>query len=163
VFVHQCRSGGIFKAFPLHHVTPVAGRVADGYQDGFVFFTCSRQSLWTPRIPIHGIMGMLQQVRTLGMKESVGGHGKFRVEVADLVFQSGFYVLDFFRKIKLSLHFFEFTEQIMEKLAVCFRIWIEGTVGQFELYFLNFGYFLLGFWAETKLLPLFPDVVLRFF
>jgi hypothetical protein len=71
---------------------------------------------------------VLQQVGTLGMKESVGGHGKFRVGVADLLFQSGFHVLDFFRKIKLSLHSFEFTEQILEKLSMRFGIGIEGTV-----------------------------------
>ena len=52
---------------------------------------------------------------------------------------------------------------IPKKLSVRFGIWVKGTVCQFELYFLNFGYFLLGFWAETKLLPFFPDVIFGFF
>ena len=91
-------------------MAPVAGRVADGYQDGFIFFSCSRQSFWTPGVPIHGVVRVLQQVGTLGMKESVGGHGKFRVEVADLVFQSGFHVLDFFRKIKFPMEPFQFAQ-----------------------------------------------------
>jgi hypothetical protein len=55
-------------------------------------------------------VGMLQQVGTLGMKESVGGHGKFLFWEADLAFKSVFHGLDFLRKIKFSLHSFEFAQ-----------------------------------------------------
>ncbi len=51
---------------------------------------------------------MLQQVGTLGMKEAVGGHGEFRVGVADLAFQSGFNFLDFLGKIKFPVKSFQF-------------------------------------------------------
>jgi hypothetical protein len=51
---------------------------------------------------------MLEQVGTLGMEESIRGHGKFRLYPERLALKSGCYVLDFFRKINFSLHSFEF-------------------------------------------------------
>ena len=90
-------------------MAPMTSGVANGYQDGFVFFACSRQSLWAPRIPIHGVVRVLQEVGTLGMEQSICGHGNYRLYPENLVLQSGFYVLDFYRKIKFSLHSFEFT------------------------------------------------------
>ena len=69
----------IFKTFLFHHMAPMASRVADGYQDGFVFFICSRQSLWTPGVPIHGVVRVLQEVGTLGMEQSICGHGNYRL------------------------------------------------------------------------------------
>jgi hypothetical protein len=89
-------------------MAPMAGRVADVHQDGFVFFACSRQSLWAPGIPIHGVVRVLQEVRTLGMEQSICGHGNYWLNPERLVLQSGFYVLDFFIKINFTLHSFEF-------------------------------------------------------
>jgi hypothetical protein len=51
---------------------------------------------------------MLQQVGTLGMKESVGGHEKFLFGVADLAFKSVFHGLDFLGKIKFPVEPLQF-------------------------------------------------------
>ena len=41
---------------------------------GFVFARRLFESLFAPRIPIHGIVRVLQQIRTLLVRETVGGH-----------------------------------------------------------------------------------------
>jgi hypothetical protein len=51
---------------------------------------------------------VLQEVRTLGMEQSICGHGNYRLYPERLALKSGCYVLDFFRKINFSLHSFEF-------------------------------------------------------
>jgi len=46
-----------------HDVAPVAGGIADGEQDRLVFPPGLSQGFFPPRIPVHGIMGMLQEIR----------------------------------------------------------------------------------------------------
>jgi hypothetical protein len=41
----------------------MARGVADAEENGFVFFFRSREGLFSPWIPIHWIMGMLQEIR----------------------------------------------------------------------------------------------------
>ena len=55
----------ILKRFMGHDMAPVAGGIPDGEEDGFMFFCCAAEGLISPRVPVHGIMGMLLQVRAL--------------------------------------------------------------------------------------------------
>jgi hypothetical protein len=41
----------------------VAGGIADGKENGFILGFCPIKSLISPRIPIHGIVGVLKEVR----------------------------------------------------------------------------------------------------
>jgi hypothetical protein len=64
-----------------HDVTPVASGVADGDKDGFAFIPCPAERSLSPRVPIDGIFGMLQQIGTFFENQaivtltSVGGEG----------------------------------------------------------------------------------------
>ena len=52
----------VLEGFTLHHVTPVAGGVAHADQDRFVFRPSASPGFIAPWIPIHGIVGVLQEV-----------------------------------------------------------------------------------------------------
>ena len=62
-FIHQASGLLVLERFMLHHVTPVARGVAYGDQHGFVLGCCLLESLRAPRIPIHGVLGVLKQIR----------------------------------------------------------------------------------------------------
>jgi hypothetical protein len=62
--VHDGRSGRILEALVRHDVAPVAGGVADREQDGLARLLGLGQRLGAPRPPMHGIVLMLEQVRT---------------------------------------------------------------------------------------------------
>ena len=64
----------ILKALMLHHVAPMARGISDREEDRFVLVPGSPQCLGTPRVPVDGVLGMLQQVRTRLVCEAVG-HG----------------------------------------------------------------------------------------
>ena len=70
--VHHPRGFRVLERFPLHHVAPMAGRVADRQQDRLVFGLGARQRLLTPRIPVHGIVRVLAQIRALLIDETIG-------------------------------------------------------------------------------------------
>jgi hypothetical protein len=53
-------------------MAPMAGCIANAYQNGFVFLFGPLQRLITPGIPVNRIMGMLQQIRTGFFDEAVG-------------------------------------------------------------------------------------------
>jgi hypothetical protein len=53
-------------------VTPVAGGVADAEQDGLVLAARLFDGLVAPRIPVHRVVRVLQQVRTRLVGEPVG-------------------------------------------------------------------------------------------
>ena len=55
--------GFVRKGLFGHDVAPVAGAVADGEEDGFVLGLGLGEGLFAPRIPVHGIVGVLTQVR----------------------------------------------------------------------------------------------------
>jgi hypothetical protein len=44
-------------------MAPVARRVTYAQKDGLVLFFCALQSFFPPRVPVDGIMRMLQKVR----------------------------------------------------------------------------------------------------
>ena len=53
----------IFKAFVGHYVTPVACAVADAEKDWFVLCFGLGKGFLTPWIPVHRIVGVLEQIR----------------------------------------------------------------------------------------------------
>jgi hypothetical protein len=70
--VHQRRRGRVLEGLALHHVTPMAGRVPDREKDGHVLAAGPIAGFFAPRVPIDGVMGVLQEVRTDFARESVG-------------------------------------------------------------------------------------------
>src|SRR6185436_16602124 len=62
----------ILEALMLHHMAPVARRIADGEKDGPLLLLCATQRLRSPREPVHGIVLVLQQVRDGFAGEAVG-------------------------------------------------------------------------------------------
>ena len=62
MFVENLGGRLALEGFPLHDVTPMAGRVADAEEDGFVFGARLRERLVAPREPVHGVMRVLEQV-----------------------------------------------------------------------------------------------------
>jgi hypothetical protein len=46
----------------LHDVAPVAGGVADGEEDRLVFGQRPLERLLAPRIPVDGVVGVLEEV-----------------------------------------------------------------------------------------------------
>ena len=72
VLVHQPGDGVVLEGFPLHHVAPVAGGIADAEQDGLVLIPRPPQRLRAPRIPVHGVVGVLEQVGAGLVNQAVG-------------------------------------------------------------------------------------------
>ena len=62
VLVQERRDALVLEALPLHHVAPVAGGVADAQEDGLVLGLRLLQGLRSPGVPVHGVVGVLQQV-----------------------------------------------------------------------------------------------------
>ena len=60
--VHQRRDHRVLEGLPLHDVAPVAGGVADRHEHRLVLLAGALERLGTPRIPVHGVLGVLQQV-----------------------------------------------------------------------------------------------------
>jgi hypothetical protein len=52
-------------------MAPMAGRVSDAEEDGLVLLLSPVQSFLSPWIPIHRIMGMLQEIGARLMDQSV--------------------------------------------------------------------------------------------
>ncbi len=65
----------ILETLVLHDVTPMARRVADAEEDRPVELPGALECLGPPGIPVHGVMGMLPQVRAGFVKEAVGERG----------------------------------------------------------------------------------------
>ena len=72
VFVHDLRDRRVFERLVLHDVAPVTGRVSNAEQDQLVFCRRALKRLRTPGIPVHRIVGVLQQIRTSFVDQPVG-------------------------------------------------------------------------------------------
>ena len=72
VLVHDRGSLGILEGLPLHDVAPVARRVPDREQDGTVLAAGLLQGLVPPRVPVHRVVGVLQEVGTGLVGQPVG-------------------------------------------------------------------------------------------
>jgi hypothetical protein len=55
-------------------MTPVTGGIANGQKDGFVLVTGTAEGFFSPRVPVYGVVGMLQQVGRVFVGKSIG-HG----------------------------------------------------------------------------------------
>ena len=62
MLIHESRGGFIFEAFPFHHMAPMTAGIANADQYKFVFTPCLFPGRLRPRVPIDGIIGMLEEV-----------------------------------------------------------------------------------------------------
>ena len=62
VLVHVGGGRLVLEGLALHHVAPVAGRVADREQDRPVLASRPRQRLVAPRVPVDGVVAVLQEI-----------------------------------------------------------------------------------------------------
>ncbi len=60
--VHLPGDLGLGEALPLHHVAPVAGRVADRQEDRLVLGAGAREGLLAPRVPVDGVVLVEEEV-----------------------------------------------------------------------------------------------------
>lgn len=67
--------GHVLEGFAGHDVAPVAGRVADGEEDGLILGAGAGEGGFAPFQPSDGVVGVLAQVGGLGVGEGVG-HGQ---------------------------------------------------------------------------------------
>src|SRR2546426_2229077 len=74
VAVHEGRDLGVLERLALHHVAPVARRVADREEQGLVLRARPRERLVPPRVPVDGVVRVLQEVGARLARESVFGH-----------------------------------------------------------------------------------------
>ena len=72
--VHQRRGRFVLEGLAFHHVTPVAGRVADRQEDRHVAFAGRVSASVPPRVPVDRVVRVLQQVGT-GLVRRVGSPG----------------------------------------------------------------------------------------
>ena len=69
--VQQLGDGRVLEALALHDVAPVAGRVADREKDGLVFPACPGKGFFAPRVPIDGVVRVLEQIGRLLVEQPV--------------------------------------------------------------------------------------------
>ena len=72
VLVHYAGDLVVLEGLALHDVAPVAGRVADAQQDGLVLVPGPLEGLLTPRVPVHGVVGVLEEVGAGLVYQAVG-------------------------------------------------------------------------------------------
>src|SRR5215470_3481323 len=69
--IHEPRDFEVLEGFALHNVAPVARGVANRKENRFVLAPRLLESLGSPGIPIHRVVGMLEKIRTLLVKEAI--------------------------------------------------------------------------------------------
>ncbi len=72
VGIHDVGDVMFFEDFAFHDVAPVAGGVADGEEDGFVFAASFFDGFGAPGMPIDGVVGVLKEVGAGGVDETIG-------------------------------------------------------------------------------------------
>lgn len=70
--VHHRRHLVVLERFVGHDVTPVTRGVSDRQQNRHVARGGVSQRLRCPLLPMHGVVGVLAQVRTGGLREGIG-------------------------------------------------------------------------------------------
>ena len=71
VLVLEPRGLLVLERLVLHHVAPVARRVADGEEDRPVLFARAGERLLAPRVPVDGVARVLEEVRARLASEPV--------------------------------------------------------------------------------------------
>src|SRR5690606_3815592 len=69
--VHLGGDRFVLERLALHHVAPMARRVADGEEDGLVLALRALEGLVAPRVPIDGVVRVLPQVRARLAREPI--------------------------------------------------------------------------------------------
>src|SRR3972149_478576 len=62
-FIHQGSYFLVFERFSFHYVTPVAGGISYRKENGPVCLDGGIEGFFAPRVPVHRVVGVLQQVR----------------------------------------------------------------------------------------------------
>ena len=70
--VHELRRLLVLEGLVLHDVAPVAGRVADREQDRLVLRAGALERVIPPRVPVDGVVGVLEEVGAGLLGEPVG-------------------------------------------------------------------------------------------
>jgi hypothetical protein len=70
--IHVRRGVSVLEGLALHHVAPVTGRIADREQDRQVLDARPAERVGAPRIPVDGVLRVLQKVRTGLSGEPIG-------------------------------------------------------------------------------------------
>ena len=60
--VHHFGNRIIFEAFPLHHMTPIAGAISHAEKNWNIPLSRQRKSFLAPRMPVDGVVLVLQEV-----------------------------------------------------------------------------------------------------
>ena len=71
MLIHDPGDRLVLKRFPLHDMTPMAGGIADGEQNRSIQLRRLGQGLRSPGIPIHRVIGMLQEIGTGLLYEAI--------------------------------------------------------------------------------------------
>src|SRR5690606_8022976 len=71
VVVEHRRDLGVAERLPRHDVTPVAGRVTDGDEDGNVTGGCLVERILPPLAPVDGVVGVRTKIRAEGGGEPI--------------------------------------------------------------------------------------------
>ena len=71
VFIEICSNGLVFEGLALHYMTPVTCRIAHAHKHRLVLGTCTCERFVTPRIPIHRIVCVLQEIWRLFESETI--------------------------------------------------------------------------------------------
>ena len=74
-FVHDGGGGLVLEAFVRHDVAPVTGRIPDRQQDRLAGRLGLGQRVGPPRPPVHGVIGVLEEIGRGLAREAVVGHG----------------------------------------------------------------------------------------
>ena len=72
MFVHDRGRGRVLERLVGHHMAPVARRVADGEQDRLLLGPGPAERLLAPLVPVHRVVGVLEEVGTGGQRQPVG-------------------------------------------------------------------------------------------
>ncbi|MPM56229.1 hypothetical protein SDC9_103031 [bioreactor metagenome] len=72
IAVEQLGHVVVLKALVRHHVAPVARGVADGEEYGFILAPRLFKRRVTPRVPVDGVVRVLQKIRRFFVYQAVG-------------------------------------------------------------------------------------------
>jgi hypothetical protein len=61
----------VFERLVRHHMAPVARGISYGKEDRFLFLFRPCKGILTPRIPVHGISGMLEKVGAFFVNQTI--------------------------------------------------------------------------------------------
>ena len=79
VTIHERGDLVVLERFPLHDVAPMTSGIPNGQEKGLIFFLGQIESFLSPGMPIHRVVGVLQQVRARLVNETVRRPGRVRI------------------------------------------------------------------------------------